>query len=260
MPRLSANLGFLWTELSLPDAIRAAAAAGFDAVECHFPYEVPTGEVRAALEETGLPMLGLNTRLGANGPADFGVSAMPGREEEARRDIDDAIAYAVAIGCAKIHVLAGKTGGGEAAQAAYVENLAYACRQAGAHGKAILIEPINQRDAPGYHMSVVEDGLATMESVGADNLELMFDCYHTQIMQGDLTERLRATLPHVGHVQIAAVPDRGEPDDGEVDFAYVMAALDDMGWTGHVGAEYRPRGTTDEGLGWLARISDRSAR
>ncbi len=252
MPRFSANLGFLWTELSLPDAIRAAAAAGFDAVECHFPYEVPTADVRAALEETGLPMLGLNTRLGANGPADFGVSAMPGREEEARRDIDDAIAYAVAVDCANVHVLAGKTGGGEAAQATYVRNLDYACRQAAAHGKTILIEPINQRDAPGYHTSIVEDGLATIESVGADNLKLMFDCYHTQIMQGDLTERLRATLPHLGHVQIAAVPDRGEPDDGEVDFVYVMVALDDMGWAGHVGAEYRPRGTTDEGLGWLA--------
>ncbi len=251
MPRFSANLGFLWTELSLPAAIHAAKKAGFEAVECHFPYETPATDVLAALQETGLEMLGLNTRLGINGPDDFGVMAMPGREVEARGYVDEAIAYATASRCRNINCVPGKTGGTQEAEAVYRNNLAYACEQAAAQGIGIVIEPINQRDAPGYHFSLVETGLETIEAVGAENLRLMFDCYHTQIMQGDLTQRLRMALPFIGHVQFAAVPDRGEPDSGEVNYPYLLAALDDMGWQGFVGAEYRPRGSTDEGLNWL---------
>ncbi len=251
MPRFSASLQFLWPGRPLPDAIRSAKAAGFDAVECHFPYEFPAEDVNAALAETGLRMLGLNTQLGVNGQDDFGVAAMPGREEEARGYIDEAVAYAVAVGAGNVNVVAGKTGGTEQAEAVFRGNLAYACDLAARHGKTVVIEPINQRDAPRYHMSLVEDGIATIEAVGAANLKLLFDCYHTQIMQGDLTERLRAVLPHVGHVQIAAVPDRGEPDQGEVNYPYLLAALDAMGWDGHVGAEYRPRSTAEDGLGWM---------
>jgi len=252
MPTFSANLGFLWRELSLPDAIRAAKRAGFEAVECHFPYEVDPQAVKAALDETGLPMLGLNTRLGANGPDDFGLMSLAGREAEARATIDDAIAYAVAIGCRNVHCVAGKSHGAAGAQAVYEANLAQACAQAAAHGLTILIEPINQRDAPGFHLRSVEAGIETIKAVGAANLKLMFDCYHTQISQGDLTERLRAALPHIGHVQIAAVPDRGEPDAGEVNYPGLLAALEAMGWGGSVGAEYHPRGaSTDAGLGWM---------
>ena len=252
MPKFSANLGFLWKELPLPEAIRAAKKAGFKAVECHFPYEFSTSTVKAALTETGLTMVGLNTRLGVNGADDFGVTAMPGREDEARGYIDEAIAYAVEIGCLNVNSVAGKTGGTEEAEAVYRKNLAYASAQAAAHGKTIVIEPVNQRDAPGYHLRSVEAGIETIEAVGADNLKLMFDCYHTQIMQGDLTERLRATLPFIGHIQIAAVPDRGEPDQGEVNYPDLLAALDGMGWDGYVGAEYLPRGTMEEGLSWMS--------
>lgn len=251
MPRFSANLGFLWTELSLPDAIRAAKRAGFAAVECHFPYDTAPGAVRAAIEETGLPMLGLNTRLGVNGPDDFGVMSLAGREDEARRYIDEALTYAEAVGCRNINAVAGKSHGAEGSEAVYRANLAHAAKMAGARGLGVVIEPINQRDAPGYHLLSVEDGIETIKAVGADNLRLMVDCYHTQIMQGDLTERLRAALPFIGHIQIAAVPDRGEPDRGEVNYPDLLASLDDMGWAGYVGAEYHPRGTTDEGLGWL---------
>ena len=251
MPKFSANLGFLWSDLSLPDAIRAAKKAQFEAVECHFPYEFPTESVKAALTETGLVMVGLNTRLGVNGPDDFGVTAMPGRQEEARGYIDEAIAYAVEIGCLNINSVAGKTGGTEEAEAVYRENLAYACAQAKPRGITIVIEPINQRDAPGYHLRSVEAGIETIEAVGADNLKLMFDCYHTQIMQGDLIKRLEKTLPNIGHIQIAAVPDRGEPDRGEVNYPWLLAALDGLGWNGFVGAEYLPRGTMEEGLGWM---------
>lgn len=252
MPKFSANLGFLWTELSLPDAIRSAKNAGFEAVECHWPYESSADSVNAALAETGLNMIVINTRLGVNGLDDFGVTAMPGREEEARGYIDEAIAYAVEIGCHNVNTVAGKTGDNPEAEAVYRKNLFYASAQAAPHGITIVIEPINQRDAPGYHLRSVETGIETIEAVGADNLKLMFDCYHTQIMQGDLTERLKATLPYIGHIQIAAVPDRGEPDEGEVNYPSLLAALDEMGWNGYVGAEYRPRGTTQEGLGWMS--------
>ena len=251
MPKFSANLGFLWSQLSLPDAIRAAKKAGFEAVECHFPYEFSTDSVKAALAETGLVMVGLNTRLGVNGPDDFGVTAMPGRQEEAQGYIDEAIAYAVEIGCLNINSVAGKTGGTEEAEAVYRENLAYASAQAAPHGITIVIEPINQRDAPGYHLRSVEAGIETIDAVGADNLKLMFDCYHTQIMQGDLIKRLEKTLPYIGHIQIAAVPDRGEPDQGEVNYPWLLAALDELGWNGFVGAEYLPRGAMEEGLGWM---------
>jgi len=251
MPKFSANLGFLWTELSLPEAIYAAKKAGFEAVECHFPYAVPAASVAAALEATGLQMLGLNTRLGINGPDDFGVMAMPGREAEARGYVDEAIAYAAAIQCRNINCVPGKTGGTAEAEAVYRQNLDYACSKAATKGIGILIEPINQRDAPGYHFSLVEQGLTTIRAVGADNLGLMFDCYHTQIMQGDLSARLKQAWPYIGHVQFAAVPDRGEPDSGEVNFPWLLAELDNMGWQGFVGAEYRPRGNTDQGLGWM---------
>ncbi|MCB2101139.1 MAG: TIM barrel protein [Rhodobacterales bacterium] len=251
MTLFSANLGFLWTELPLPAAIRAAKRAGFAAVECHFPYDIPPAEVKAALDETGLPMIGINTRLGANGPADFGVNSLPGRQDEARALIDEAVAYAAAIGSRNINAVAGKSGGTAEAEAVLRDNLAHACARAAPHGITIVLEPINQRDAPGYHVSLVEPAIETIRAVGAENLRLMFDCYHTQIMQGDLTERLRAALPWIGHVQFAAVPDRGEPDQGEVHYPNLLASLDAMGWTGPVGAEYRPRATTDAGLGWM---------
>lgn len=251
MIRFSANLGFLWSELTLPDAIRAAEKAGFDAVECHFPYEFEPETVRSALLETGLPMLGLNTRLGVNGPDDFGLMSLAGREEEARASVDEAIAYAVAIGCRTINAVAGKSHEASGAETVYRDNLAYATDKAGVHNLSVVIEPINQRDAPGYHLRSLEAGIETIRAVGAANLKLMFDCYHIQIVQGDLTERLRSVLPNIGHIQIAAVPDRGEPDRGEINYPELLRAIDAMGWAGYIGAEYHPRGTTAEGLAWM---------
>lgn len=251
MPRYSANVGFLWHELGLCDAIRAAAKAGFDAVECHWPYELPTADVIAVLEETGLPLLGINTVRGDAEAGDFGLSALPGREDAAIAAIDAAIAYGAEIGCRNVHVMAGKTGGGTAAEAVYQKNLDYACTLAAPHGMNILIEPMNDRDAPGYHLTTVEAGVKTIEAVGKPNLKVMFDCYHVQIMQGDIRKRLEANLAHVGHIQFAAVPDRGEPDAGELNYPDILAAIDAMGYEGYVGAEYKPRGTTDEGIGWF---------
>ena len=252
MLRFSANLGFLWTELPLPAAIMAAAKAGFDAVECHWPFDVPSSEMMAALTATKLPMLGLNTRRGNVGAGDFGLAACVGREDEARRYIDEAIDYAAKTGTGAVHVMAGRTDAGATAETTYCEQLSYAGKVAARHGITILIEPINQRDVAGYHLSTIEAGIATIKRVGLGNIKLMFDCYHTQIMQGDVIRRIETNLDFIGHVQIAAVPDRGEPDHGELCYQDILLALDTAGYEGYIGAEYRPAASTEAGLGWLA--------
>ncbi|WP_240200241.1 hydroxypyruvate isomerase family protein [Paracoccus methylovorus] len=248
MMRFSANLGFLWADLPLPQAIRAAACAGFDAVECHWPHEVPPEQVAAELRETGLPMLGINTRRG--NPGENGLSALPGREAEARAEIGRTLDYAAAIGCPAVHVMAGFAEG-QAAERAFRANLDHACRLARPLGITILIEPLNRYDAPGYFLTGSDQAARIIEAAGHDNLRLMFDCYHLQIMEGDISRRLRAHRDILGHVQIASVPDRGAPDRGELDYRHICAVLEDLGWTRPIGAEYRPDRPTDETLGWL---------
>jgi hydroxypyruvate isomerase len=248
--RFSANLGFLWTELPLPAAIRAAKAAGFDAVECHWPFAVPAADVAAALAETGLQMLGLNTVRGHTDKGENGLSALPGREAEARAAIDQAIAYATAIGTPNIHVMAGFAGGAQA-DAAFNGNLTYACEQAAPHGITILIEPLNRYDAPGYYLSTTTQARDIIEGLGLPNLRLMFDCYHVQLTEGDLTHRLTDLQPVIGHIQVASVPDRGAPDHGEVSFPHIFTTLRNLGYAGPIGAEYKPGGDTAATLGWL---------
>ncbi len=248
--KFSANLGFLWNDRPLPEAIRAARAAGFDAVECHWPYVIPADEVKAALDETGLRMLGLNTRRGDVDAGDNGLSAIPGREAEAREAIDEAIAYATAIDTPNIHVMAGFAAG-DAARRTFVANLQYACDQAAPHGITILVEPLNKYDAPGYFLATTDQALAIIEAVGAPNLKLMFDCYHVQLMEGDLTHRIAALLPSIGHIQFASVPDRGAPDHGEINYDHLFRVISDLGYTSPLGAEYKPAGNTDDTLGWL---------
>lgn len=246
----SANLGFLWTELTLPDAIRAAKRAGFDAVECHWPYQTPAADVVQALGETGLAMLGLNTARGDVDAGENGLSALPGREVEARAAIDQAIAYAHAIGAGKVHVMAGFAAG-QAAHDTFVANLRYACAKADEHTITIVIEPLNRYDAPDYFLQTTTQALAIMDEVGAPNLKLMFDCYHVQLMEGDLSHRLEALLPSIGHVQFASVPDRGAPDHGEVNYAHIFSMLEKLGYREPLGAEYKPLGSTEATLGWL---------
>lgn len=250
----SANLGFLWQEHSLPDAIRAAKTAGFDAVEFHWPYNESVDRLKAALDETGLPLLGLNTVRGKVEAGENGLAALPGREGEAQAAIRQALDYATVLNAGNIHVMAGKADG-DLAHATYVANLTIACELAAAHGKTILIEPLNERDAPGYFLRTTDQAIAIIKEVGHANLKLMFDCYHVQIMEGDLCRRLARVMPHIGHVQIAAVPDRGEPDRGEIDYAFVLSELAELGWNKPVGAEYRPRAATADGLGWMSSFA-----
>ena len=249
MMRFSANLGFLWTELPLLDAVRAAKNAGFDAVECHWPYQVPAVELRAVLGETNLPILGLNTVRGAAG--ENGLSALVGREHEAHAAIDQALDYAAVVGAPNVHVMAGFAIG-KAAHETFLANLSYATMRAAIHNITILIEPLNHYDAPDYFLSTSDQASEIIAEVGAPNLKLMFDCYHIQIMEGDVTRRLEKLLPIIGHIQIASVPHRQEPDRGELNYPYIYKHLAALGYQGALGAEYRPQMTTENGLGWLA--------
>jgi len=249
--RFSANLGFLFTEHPLPAAIRAAHAAGFDAVECHWPYDTPPEQVAAALADTGLSMLGLNTWPGDRAAGDFGLCALPDRVDEGRGAIEQAIAYAAATGTRAVHVMAGKTDDPKA-EATFRANLAHACDLAEPYGITVLIEPLNPRDVPGYHLLSADHALRIVEAVARTNLKIMFDCYHQQLTGGDLLMRFRALRPYIGHVQFAAVPDRGEPDRGEVDYGWLLPELA-QDWPHPFGAEYRPRAGTAEGLDWLRR-------
>jgi len=252
--KFSANLGFLWNDRPLPAAIKAAKEAGFDAVECHWPYTVPAAETKAALEDAGIKMLGLNTVRGNVAIGENGLSALPGREEEARAAIDQAILYANEISASAIHVMAGNSSGPRA-RLTFIENLTYACERAGPD-ITILIEPLNHYNAPGYFLSTVEQAADIIRHVAKPNLKMMFDFYHVQIMGGDVTRRFEATLPLIGHVQIASVPDRGSPDHGELDYSFALRRVRELGWSQPIGAEYLPANGPVPDLAWLASFRD----
>lgn len=247
MTSFSANLGFLWADRSLPAAIRAARVHGFDAVECHWPYETPVLDVKAALEETGLKMLGLNTRRGDVSKGENGLAALPEREDEARAAIDEAIDYANRTDTAAIHVMAGKASGPKA-QATFLKNLDYAVTRT---SRTILIEPLNRHDAPGYFLTNTTQARDIITKLAAPNLKLMFDCYHVARNEGDVLFRLQDLLPIVGHIQIASVPDRRAPDHGELHYPAVFSKIADLGWKKPIGAEYKPVSATEVGLDWM---------
>lgn len=250
MTQFSANLGFLWTDRPLPDAIHAAKAAGFHAVECHWPYDTPATEVKTALGETGLPMLGINTRRGDVEAGDNGLCALPDRGDEAIMAIAEAVEYAEAIGAGAVHVMGGFAEGEEAHQI-FLRNL-YVATQISKHRNIkILIEPLNRFDAPGYFLKTTAQARDIIDEVAAPNLALMFDCYHVGRTEGNVMTHLAELLPIIGHIQFASVPDRGTPDHGEIDYQTVFSAIRDLGWTKPLGAEYKPVGKTEETLQWL---------
>lgn len=254
MITFSANLGFLWKGRPLPDAIHAAKAAGFDAVECHYPYEFAASDVSAALSETGLPMVSLNTWTG-DGPDDFGLAGIPGRQDEARELVDRAVDYAAAINCPNVSVFAGRTFGTDEAEAVFRENLAYAAHAGQQCGRTILIEPLNS-DVEGYHLVSADAAVETIEAVSEPNVKVMLDCFHTSKMDGPLVPVFERVLPHIGHIQISAFPDRGEPIDGDPDhggivYSELLPWLVERGYSGMFGAEYNPTNGLDAGLDWL---------
>jgi 2-dehydrotetronate isomerase len=248
MPRFAANLGYLFTEYPLIERFGAAAAAGFKAVELQFPYDVAPSAVKAELERHGLTQLGVNTPIGP----EFGLAAVPGRERDFDAAFKRALDYVTAIGGTAIHCMTGVVPVEQrpAAETVFVKNLARAAEEAAQKNITLLIEPINPRDRANYFLSRVEHAADVVKKVGAPNVRIQFDFYHVQIVGGDLIKRLEAHFPLVGHVQIAAVPSRREPDEGEINYPEIFAALDRLGYAGWIGCEYRPRTHTEEGLGW----------
>lgn len=249
MSRFAANLAYLFTERPLLERFGAAAAAGFRAVELQFPYDHAPSAVKAELERHGLTMLGVNTALGRSGE---GVAAVPGHEQEFATLFKQALDYVVAIGGCQIHCLAGKVPPEQrpAAETTFIRNLARAADAAREQGITVLIEPINPRDRPDYFLTRAEQAADIIAKAERPNVRIQFDFYHAQIVGGDLIRRFEKHLPLVGHVQIAAVPSRQEPDEGEVNYPAIFAALDRLGYDGWIGCEYRPRGKTEDGLGW----------
>lgn len=253
--RLSANLGFLWAELPLPEAIRHAAAAGFDAVECHFPYQTAAAETRRALEETGLPMIAINTSAGDRKAGQFGLAALAGQQQAARAAIDQAMEYANAVAALHIHVMPGIASGAEA-EACFVENLDYACSLGRQAGISILIEPICSDAVPGYFLANCHQAEMLQDKLQHDNLKMMLDCFHAAMTEGAdwLAENLPRLLPSIGHIQFAGVPDRGPPDRGLINYSRLFGSLSSQGYHGGLGAEYRPMpasSPTEQSLGWM---------
>jgi hydroxypyruvate isomerase len=261
MPRFAANVSTLYPEHALLDRIGAAAADGFAAVEVQSPYAAPAAEFARALRDARCALVLMNAPQGDMAGGERGLASLPGRERDFEASIEQAVAYARTVQAPRVHVMAGKPPAGvdpAAAAAVFVRNLKHACAAFAPHGIRVMIEPINTRDMPGYFLTTPEQAAQVIAQVGAANLALQFDVYHAQIMGGDLCRRLARFFPLIGHVQIAGVPERNEPDTGEVSYPAVFRALDGLGYDGWVGCEYRPArgevpGGTSAGLAWLRR-------
>lgn len=265
MPKFAANVSMMYAEWPFLERFAAAAEDGFAAVEFLFPYEHAPAELAARVHGAGLAQALFNAPPGDWQAGEKGLASVPGREDEFRRAIDTALEYARHLRCPSVHVMAGTVAAGEdrtARRALYVRNLAWAARQAAPHGVTLMIEPINTRDIPGYFLNRQDEAHAIREEVGAANLRVQMDFYHCQIVEGDLIARLRRHIAGIGHMQVAGVPDRHEPDAGrsnEVNYARVFEAIDAVGYAGWVGCEYRPRAGTRAGLAWLREWRERRA-
>lgn len=261
MPRFAANLSLLYTELPFLDRFAAAAADGFEAVEFLFPYAWPADELAARLRDHGLQQVLFNAPPGDWDGGERGLACLPGREAEFAAGIDRALTYARALGCPRLHVMAGLVPAGlapEQARRTYVANLRETAPRAAEAGVQLLIEPINPRDMPGFFLSRQDQAHALIDEIGQPNVGVQMDLYHTQIVEGDLAMKIRRFVPggRVGHIQIAGVPERHEPDVGELNYPYLFRLLDELGYGGWIGCEYRPQrgavpGGTRDGLGWI---------
>lgn len=253
MPKFAANLSFLFTELPFLDRFEAAAKAGFKAVEYLNPFEAPKEDIAARLKQHGLTQALFNMAHGDWTKGERGMSAIPGREAEFEKAVQAAIDYALPLGCKRLFAMAGLRHHG-ANRTTYVANLKRAAKMTAPHGIDVIIEPINTRDIPGYFLNLTEDARSIIHEVAAPNVGLQFDIYHRQVMQGDLVMAIREFGPLARHYQIANPPDRGEPDEGEINYRTIFAEIDKSGFDGWIGCEYKPRGTTLAGLGWAEKL------
>jgi 2-dehydrotetronate isomerase len=250
VPRFAANISLMFAEHPFLDRFEAATAAGFKAVECQSCYEHTIPAIKERLDRTGLVLALINTRPGDPASDGFGLAAAAGREREFQARLDQALDYAASLGVANIHAMAGDGVDTPENARAFVDNIRAAGEKAAARGKTILIEPLNLRDRPNYFLRSMARAADFIAEVGLANVKLQFDAYHVALIEGEVVRRLKELAPIVGHVQIAGVPARHEPDEGEVDYPAFFAALDGIGYDGWVGAEYRPRARTEDGLGW----------
>lgn len=255
MPRFAANLTMMFNEVAFPQRFAAAATAGFKAVEFLFPYDHSPQEVASWLNDNQLENVLFNLPPGDWAAGERGIAALPGREAEFQAGVAHGLEYALALGTKRVHMMAGLI----AADAdrrihreVYLGNLRHAATEAAKYGIEVLIEPINGRDMPGYFLHTQAEAHALRKESGQANVKVQMDFYHAQIVEGDLTQTFKKHFDGIGHVQIASVPARNEPDDGEINYPFLFRQLDELGYEGWIGCEYRPRGVTEEGLGWLA--------
>jgi len=262
MPKFAANLSMMFNELPFLSRFAAAAEAGFTGVEYLFPYEFPAEFISAELRKHNLVNVLFNLPAGDWAKGERGTTCLPGREDEFRAGLATAIEYAKQLNAKQVHAMAGIMPlniSPAVVSSIYIANLKYAATEFAKHGICLLIEAINTRDIPGFYLTTQAQAFAALQEVGAENLKMQMDLYHMQIMEGDLTVKLSKYAPYCGHVQIAGVPMRNEPNTGEVHFAYLYDHLEQIGYRGWVGCEYRPAGDTVKGLAWFNEISDRPA-
>ncbi|HYT48337.1 MAG TPA: 2-oxo-tetronate isomerase [Burkholderiales bacterium] len=253
MPKLAANLSMLFKEVPFLDRFAAAAGAGFRAVEYQYPYEWRPEDVAARARDAGVQILLHNMPRGEAERGEHGTACLPGREARFREDLERAVEYARAVGCTRLHCMAGVAPAGAeraALQAAYVANLKYAAGRLQAEGMQVLIEPLSARTVAGYFLTGSAQAARALDEVGAANVLIQYDVFHMQIMEGNLAASIERLLPRIGHLQIADVPGRHEPGSGEINFDFLLRHVDAIGYSGWVGCEYNPQGDTAEGLKW----------
>lgn len=258
MLRFAANLSMMYNEYAFLDRFAAGAKDGFEGVEFLFPYAHPVADIQSRLTSLGLTQALFNAPPGNWEAGERGIASLPGREDEFKQSIDTALSYATVLGNRSLHVMAGLIRPDQDRaehRAVYVSNLAYAAKQAASAGITIVIEPINTRNIPGFFLNRQDDAQAICKEVGATNLKVQFDCYHCQIVEGDVAMKLRRDIAGIGHIQIAGVPERHEPDVGEVHYPYLFKVMQEIGYQGWIGCEYIPAGNTSEGLGWLRQLA-----
>jgi len=256
MPRFSANISMLWKEVGLPERFEAAARAGFRAVEIQLPYAWEESRLARSARRAGVEVVLINIPAGEPEKGDRGIACLPARVAEFRMGVARAIEYAEALGCRRLNCLAGVVPpqlAGARLRETFVSNLRYAAGELARHGMTLLVESINTRDVPGFHLCSTAQALALMDETDAANLKLQYDLYHMRIMGDDLAETLSANLHRIGHMQIADVPGRHEPGTGEIDFPRLFDLIDRLGYRGWIGAEYVPAGRTEDGLAWVKK-------
>ena len=256
MPKLAANLSLLFTETAFLRRFGMAAKAGFHFVEYQFPYEFDKDEIAASAREADVKVVLHNTPSGDASRGDRGIACLPQRKEEFRAGVGRALEYALAAGCPRLNCLAGVAPPGiskDELRATLVENLRFAARELGKAGLALMIEPINTRSVPGFFLNNSAQAAAILDEVGAENAFIQYDLFHMQIMEGDLSKTIERLLPRIGHMQIADVPARHEPGTGELNFPFLLAEIDRLGYKGAIGCEYNPAGDTLRGLAWADR-------